>query len=157
MAAYSVFVFLLKVAPSPWQNKTSHSITDPLRPFAVACRLVFHVHQTCTHPLFEGRVKGDSSGQQLFSLSLCLSCFMYICNHKHVTQGVIMGLFITKWPQNILLNVSWLSVELLLAPSIDNCNCPQSNTWVQLPCFYTFYCLPTLKFELSLLRTLPAT
>lgn len=41
MAAFLCLFSLLKCAPSPWQNKTSHSITDPVKTLPRGLRLVF--------------------------------------------------------------------------------------------------------------------
>lgn len=73
-------------------------------PFALACGLVFFVCQTCTHPLVESQAKNDSFDQPLFSLHFAVNpclCSLCRCNHKHVTHGKIIGLFIAKWPQYI--------------------------------------------------------
>lgn len=66
--------------------------------------LFFFVCQTCTHPLVESQAKNDSFDQPLFSLHFAVNpclCSLCRCNHKHVTHGKIIGLFIAKWPQYI--------------------------------------------------------
>lgn len=113
-------------------------------PFALACGLVFFVCQTCTHPLVESQAKNDSFDQPLFSLHFAVNpclCSLCRCNHKHVTHGKIIGLFIAKWPQYLSLQMSWLFLmKNAFTPSTDICNSNCKCNTFACSCTGLFFC-----------------
>lgn len=92
------------------QNNASHSTTEPLRSFALACRLCFsYFSSMCAKHVrvhLLSRVERMTHLTERFFLLLCSLCCR---NHTHVTQSVIMGLFIANWPQYLSLQMSWLT------------------------------------------------
>lgn len=100
MAAYSICLFsLLKVAPSSSQNKASHYITDPPRPFAVACRLVLYVCQALHIHLLRAEWRMTHSVNRSLFLSLCVSIYLSTyCTLTSKPAYLFSGLLETpKW------------------------------------------------------------